>query len=647
MLRLELFPCPAGELLFKGNDVLDFFKKADQNEKALIGKYKVMRMRSRLFAIFVLILAACVPHNTTGAGLAAAKETEAKPAAVGSYLLYLQAKQDQDYDTAVRYLNASLAEDPDNRMLQSEMFTMLTVEGRIDDAYPYAVAELKSAPDSLLASLVVVAYHVKKGNYESALKQIDAFPAKEENAFLYPLLEVWVQAGLKEKKKALSALEKLNQPGTESLYYFHSALLYDMWGDTAEAEKGYETLLSEPGGLSLRAAQAYGNFLLRQGDNKKFAALVDAYRKGAKSYPLIDENFFTAGASKADKKVPRSVATPQAGMAEAFFDISGSLADKGSPETSLFFTRFGLALDPSLSLARVLLGEIYEKQERYQDALDLYREEKENSETYYASQIRIGIIYARQGNLEKAEKQLKKMAEKRPDLAFPWVELGEIFLTNQKFPEAVGAFTEALDRIGPPSRSQWVLYYSRGAAYERNNQWTLAEQDLLQALILAPEQPLTLNYLGYSWMERGKNVQKAKEMLERAFALSPQEGFIADSLGWAYYLMGDYKNAAAVLEIAIALDPGSAVINDHLGDVYWRTGRKREARFQWEKALSVKDDFSGDERERTVRKLEKGLDAVGDKIVLPSRKNEAKKDVKAVKSSEKPAGKKTPAKKAK
>lgn len=606
-----------------------------------------MQMRSRIFAIFVLILAACVPHNTTGAGLAPVKETEAKPAAVGSYLLYLQAKQDQDYDTAVRFLNASLAEDPENRMLQSEMFTMLTVEGRIDDAYPYAVSELKASPDSLLASLVVVAYHVKKGDYESALKQIESFPAKDDNAFLYPLLEVWVQAGLKEKKKALAALEKINQPGTESLYYFHSALLYDMWGDSAEAEKGYETLLSEPGGLSLRAAQAYGNFLLRQGENKKFAALVDAYRRGAKSYPLMDENFFTAGAAKADKKVPRSVATPRAGMAEAFFDISGSLADKGSPETSLFFTRFGLALDPSLSLARVLLGEIYEKQERYQDALELYQEEKENSETYYASQVRIGIIYARKGDLEKAEKQLRKMAEKRPELAFPWIELGEIFLANQKFPEAVEAFTEALNRTGSPSRPHWVLYYSRGAAYERNKQWKLAEQDLLQALMLAPEQPLALNYLGYSWMERGKNVQKAKEMLERAFALSPQEGFIADSLGWAYYLMGDYKNAAAVLEIAVALDPGSAVINDHLGDVYWRTGRKREARFQWEKALSVKDDFSDDERDRTVRKLEKGLDVVGDKIVLPSRKAEAKKAAKTVKGSEKPVKKETPAKKAK
>lgn len=581
-----------------------------------------MHVHSKIYALFILILAACVPHHTGAAPDTPPAETRSeKPAAVGSYLLYLQARQDQDFDTAVRYLNEALNADPGNRALQSEMFALLTVEGRIDDAYPYALAELKAAPDSLLASLVVIAYHVSKNDFAAAQKQIDAFPAKEENAFLYPLLEVWIQAGLDDRKKALKALEKLNQEGLESLYYFHSALLYDLWNDEEKAEKNYEALLSEPGGLSLRAAQAYGNFLLRQGETKKFNALVEAYRKGAKSYPLLDETFFTAGAVQANKKVPKSIATPKAGLAEAFFDISGSLADKGSPEISLFFIRFGLVLDPSLSLARVLLGEIYEKQERYDEALKLYAEEKENSETYYASQIRMGIIYARQGDLPRAEKQLRKMAAKRPELAFPWVELGDIFITEQKFPQAIQAFSEAINRIPVPNRAHWVLFYSRGAAYERNKQWELAEQDLLQALVLSPDQPLTLNYLGYSWIERGKNISKAKEMLERAALLSPREGFIVDSLGWAYYLLKDYPKSVIVLENAVALDPGSAVINDHLGDAYWRVGRKREARFQWAKALGLKDDFPDNDRKRVEMKLEKGLDSVGDKVVLQDRKN--------------------------
>lgn len=576
-----------------------------------------MRLYSKIFTLFVLILAACVPYHTEAEAPAATESKEkAQPIAVGSYLLYLQAKQDLDFSTAVRYLRQALKEDPDNRSLQTEMFALLSLEGRIDDAYPYALKELKATPDSLLASLVVVTYHISRNDFAAAQKQMDAYPLKEDNAFLHPLLEMWIHAGRDDRKKALASLEQLNKKGLETLYRFHSALLHDMWDENEKANEQYEALLAEPGGLSLRAAQAYGNFLLRQGEMKKFQALVQAYRKGAKSYPLLDETFFTAGAAQAGKKVPKSVASPKAGLAEAFFDISGSLADKGNPEISLFFTRFSLILDPSLSLARVLLGEIYEKQERYDEALKLYGEEKENSETYFASRVRMGIIYAKKGDLKRAEKQLRSLAEKRPELAFPWTELGDIFLSNQKFPQAIDAYSEAINRISVPSRVNWSLFYSRGAAYERNKQWDLAEQDLLQALVLSPDQPLTLNYLGYSWIERGKNIVKAKEMLERAAFLAPREGFIVDSLGWTYYLLKDYPNAVAVLESAVALDPGSGVINDHLGDAYWRIGRKREARFQWSKALSVKDDFSENDRQRVERKLEKGLDEVGDKITL-------------------------------
>ena len=601
-----------------------------------------MHIHSKIFALFVLILTACVP-NYTGAGAAtettpAEKKSERSPK-IDSYLLYLQARQDQDLSSAIRYLKEALQADPDNLALHSEMFTLLTVEGRIEDAYPYAQAELKKDPKSLLASLVIIAYHVSKDDFDSAQEQIDQFPSKEENAFLYPLLEVWIQAGRNDRKKALKALEKLDQDGLRSLYYFHSALLYDLWDDEEKTKENYEALLQEPGGLSLRAAQAYGNFLLRQGETKKFNALVKAYRKGARSYPLIDETFFTAGATQADKKVPKSVKTPKSGLAEAFFDISGSLADKGSPEISLFFTRFGLVLDPSLSLARVLLGEIYEKQGRYDEALKLYAEEKENSETYFASQIRMGIIYARKGDIQRAEKQLRKMAEKRPELAFPWIELGDIFITEKKFPQAIEAYSEAINRIPVPNRSHWSLFYTRGVAYERNKQWELAEQDLLQALILSPNQPLTLNYLGYSWVERGENTQKAKEMLEKALVLAPQEGFIADSLGWTYYLLKDYQKALLILENAVALDPGSAVINDHLGDVYWRVGRKREARYQWAKALALKDDFQNDGRKRVELKLEKGLDRVGDKISA-SIQQDSKAKTQRKKSSKKTTAKK-------
>ena len=606
------------------------FNKKRNKIVTLVWESLEMRMYQKNFALFFLILAACVPQHTEAESPAAKIEkTEQKSVPVGNYLLYLQAKQNSDFSAAIDFLNKALKEDPENRKLQSEMFTLLLVEGRIDEAYPYALKELEADPNSLLASLAVITYHASKNDFATASEQLEKHPLKEDNAFLHPLMEVWIRAGVNDKEKALASLEKINQEGLEALYFFHSALLYDMWGEEDQAQSRYEALLAEPGGLSLRAAQAYGNFLLRQGEMRKFQALVEAYRKGAKTYPLVDENFFTAGSDQVGKKIPKSVPDAKAGMAEAFFDVSGSLLDKGNPEVSLFFTRFSLILDPSLSLSRFLLGELYERQERYDEALKLYGAEKENSETYFVSQVRMANIYAERGDLKKAEKNLRSLAEKRPDLSFPWVELGNIFVKNKKFDQAVFAFSEAINRLPLPNvRSHWSLYYSRGASYERNKQWELAEQDLLQALVLSPDQPLALNYLGYSWIERGKNIEKAKEMLERAAFMAPREGFIADSLGWAYYLTKDYAKAVSILENAVSLDPGSGVINNHLGDAYWRVGRKREARFQWTKALSVKDDFEDGDRQRTKDKLEKGLDAVGDKVVVSdsvSRKNKSNK----------------------
>ena len=118
------------------------------------------------------------------------------------------------------------------------------------------------------------------------------------------------------------------------------------------------------------------------------------------------------------------------------------------------------------------------------------------------------------------------------------------------------------------------------------NDWKRAEQDLLNALKLKPDQPYVLNYLGYSWIDRGMNLESAKSMIEKAVSIKPNDGFIVDSLGWAFFQLGKYNQAVKYLEKAASLEPGDPVINDHLGDAYWLTNRRIEARFQWMRSLS-------------------------------------------------------------
>lgn len=591
-----------------------------------------MTVKSRVFAVFFSLIAACAPQGAVSESGVAAKSEKTEqakapqtdsPAVVGDYLRYLQARREQNLSDAAKYLQKVLDKDADNEIVEAEMLSTLTLQGRLHDAFPLAQKELKRDGKLLLAMLVVVANQTENKDYDGALKTLDAFPDQDVRAFLIPLLKSWQYVGLNEREKAQNALEPLDSEGTAALYHFHLALMNDIWNNEDETEKHYKLLMEKNKGLSLRAAQTYGNFLLRHEKYERFNELLAAYRTVNRSFPLIDETFFLAGGKEVGKNIPVIVPSAKEGMAEALFDVAGSLHEKGNEDSAFFFTQIALSLDEKLALARELKGTLLETTGRLDDARAFYESEKTTSETYFSSQSKLARLLARQEKYDEAVAVLQNLIKKKSESHLPYLDLGDTYMLAKRYPQAIEAYTQALDKIsGTQRRGGWMIYYSRGTAYERNNQWDKAEDDFLHALLLNPDQPLTLNYLGYSWLERGKNVEQAKEMLERALLKASQSGSIADSLGWAYYLTKEYDKAVTILEIAVALDAGSGVINDHLGDAYWRSGRKREARFQWRKALDLNDDFAAGDRDRVHLKLDKGLDEVGDKISLTQEKKD-------------------------
>lgn len=601
-----------------------------------------MTVKSRVFAVFFSLIAACAPQGAVSESGVAAKPEKTEqakapqtdsPAVVGDYLRYLQARREQNLSDAAKYLQKVLDKDADNEIVEAEMLSTLTLQGRLHDAFPLARKELKRDGKLLLAMLVVVANQTENKDYDGALKTLDAFPDQDVRAFLIPLLKSWQYVGLDEREKAQNALEPLDSEGTAALYHFHLALMNDIWNNEDETEKHYKLLMEKNKGLSLRAAQTYGNFLLRHEKYERFNELLAAYRTVNRSFPLIDETFFLAGGKEVGKNIPVIVPSAKEGMAEALFDVAGSLHEKGNEDSAFFFTQIALSLDEKLALARELKGTLLETTGRLDDARAFYESEKTTSETYFSSQSKLARLLARQEKYDEAVAVLQNLIKKKSESHLPYLDLGDTYMLAKRYPQAIEAYTQALDKIsGTQRRGGWMIYYSRGTAYERNNQWDKAEDDFLHALLLNPDQPLTLNYLGYSWLERGKNVEQAKEMLERALLKASQSGSIADSLGWAYYLTKEYDKAVTILEIAVALDAGSGVINDHLGDAYWRSGRKREARFQWQKALDLNDDFAAGDRDRVRLKLDKGLDEVGDKISLTQeKKDDAPADAAAAK----------------
>lgn len=190
--------------------------------------------------------------------------------------------------------------------------------------------------------------------------------------------------------------------------------------------------------------------------------------------------------------------------------------------------------------------------------------------------------------------------------------MGDLLRQQQKFSQAVPAYDKALTLLtDAPDQARWFPLYARGIALERAGQFERAEKDLLAAIEIRPDQASLLNYLGYSWIDRGENLDRALELIRRAVELSPDDGYILDSLAWAYFRLGRYDEAVAPMEKAIGTMAADPLVNDHLGDIYWMNGRKREAETQWKRALSLNPDSNDDvDPERIRAKLERGLDAV-------------------------------------
>jgi tetratricopeptide (TPR) repeat protein len=208
---------------------------------------------------------------------------------------------------------------------------------------------------------------------------------------------------------------------------------------------------------------------------------------------------------------------------------------------------------------------------------------------------------------------LEQLTRSHGDLAVVHSTLGDVLRAQDDYAGAIAAYDHAIGLAAENAPVRWVLYYSRGIAYERSGNQEKSEADFRAALAINPEQPQVLNYLGYSMVEQGRNLDEALEMIERAVTASPDSGYIVDSLGWVLYRLGRYDEAVGHMERAVELLAVDPVVNDHLGDVYWAVGRRRAAEFQGRRALSfIKEEDTDTEADptRIRRKLAVGLGKV-------------------------------------
>ena len=562
-------------------------------------------MRTKTIKSLVVAGALALPI-TLPAHVPAALAADAGASSSARYLSARHARFEQDTATAARLYKNLLAEDPDDARLMQSAFLALLANGQVGEAVEIARRLTKKNPRASLPNIVIALSQIKDGDHQAAGKTLSKASRSRFNALLVPLAEAWSRAGEERYDDALKSLKSLKKRKAYKLFQsYHLALIDDLAGRPEAAEASYQKTLGGREGLSLRVVEVFGNFLERQGKAEAARKLYGDYLEYDPDNPLILEA--DARAAKGGK--PEAIVqTARDGAAEAFYGAAAALAPENAFESAQLYVRLALYLKSDFPAGLSLLGGIHEGQRRWAEANKIYGKINPDSAYGWNARIRRAANLNRLDKVDESAQVLRKLATDYPQRTDALVTLGDIFRGRKRFAEAGEVYTVAISRIPEPHQRDWTLYYSRGIAFERTKRWDEAEADFLKALELRPDQPLVLNYLGYSWIEKGRHIKRAQAMIEKAVSLRPTDGYIVDSLGWVLYILKDYKEAVRKLERAVSLRPEDPIINSHLGDALWRFGRRLEAVFQWRHSMVLEP--TDELLEKLKLKIEKGLDAV-------------------------------------
>lgn len=535
----------------------------------------------------------------------------------GPYLAARQAAIGNDFRGAGSYFLQALAQDDTDPFLQDNALVSLISAGEMERAGALAVTMSDQGRATELARLMQRSELARNSRWQDLVNAIDKAPAVPPddslgqaapggNVLLDKMIRAWALLGAGNARQALSAFEELGKVrGARPMVNYHLALAKAEVGDY----EGAEQLLRDPAtGAHILGVTAHAEILSQLERNKDAIAMLQGTPGFAEEPSLIALRDRMA---KGETLPFDSVKTPADGIAQVFLTFASVLATNEDPDPlALIHARLASYLSPGLSEAHLLCAQILQGYGQFDLAEQEFEKLRELGDMRPIAELARIDALTRAERLNDAEKAALALTAAHPELAQGWIALGDLLRQQDKFTQAIPAYDKALSLIGERApEARWFPLYARGIALERTGQFPKAETDFRAALKIHPDSAQVLNYLGYSLVDRNENLDEALRLIQRAVELRPDDGYILDSLAWAYFRLGRYPESVAPMERAVSAMASDPLVNDHMGDIYWMVGRQREAEIQWHRALSLKPETEA-ETTRIRAKLDRGLDAV-------------------------------------
>jgi len=536
----------------------------------------------------------------------------------GAFLAARTADNDYDYESAIKLYRTALKFEGDNIEVRERLMVCLFMNGNFDEG---VVEATRLKDDPAVERIAVIARGIdaiKRKDFTEAYKILKYDGPNELDRMVNTLLIAWGQFGEGNSKQAIETIDKMKGPDWYSVFRNYTAgTIAAAAGDMDTARKRFnDTIANRDEGSAasdtyMRAVTALASIEAAAGNQRKALDAVSAGELFAPGYVPLQA---FRKQIEAGEKPPLLVKTTEEGMASVLFSVGGALNQslgnapdrQGAQDIVNFYLVTSFALAGNSADTAVLLGGLAEALNQPQRAIQWYKKVPSGSPLARVSELQLGLNLASTGKIEEARAHLKAAIAADPRDVRGYVAYGSLLSDAKEYEEMARNYDKAVEIIGQlPKRADWSVFFQRGIAYERLKKWELAEPNFKKALTLYPDQPQVLNYLGYSWVDMNINLDEGLGMIRKAVDLRPDDGYIVDSLGWAYYRLNRFDDAVGELERAVELKAADSTINDHLGDAYWRVGRKLEAIFQWKTALEVKPEPA--EIPKLNKKIKEGL----------------------------------------